>query len=120
MRFDVKAITAEQGVTAFALEAADDAAARREVKARGYVLLKVAPARSTLWRRERFPLLLFSQELTALLDAGLGLIEALEALAERHQQGAARDTLRQVLDHLREGHALSVALERCPQSFPPL
>ncbi|MDB5811376.1 MAG: Type secretion system domain protein [Betaproteobacteria bacterium] len=120
MRFDVKAITAQQGVTAFALEAADDAAARREVKARGFVLLNVAPARSPLWHRERFPLLLFSQELTALLDAGLGLLEALQALAERHQQGAARDTLRQVLDHLQEGHALSVALERCPQAFPPL
>jgi general secretion pathway protein F len=120
MRFDVRGIKAEQGVTAISLEAADGAAARREAKARGYVVLNVAPARVTRWRRERFPLLLFSQELTALLDAGLGLIEALEALAERHQQGVARETLKQVLGHLQEGHALSAALERCPHAFPPL
>ena len=54
-----------------------------------------------------------------MLDAGLGLLEALQALAERHQQGAARDTHKQVLDCLQEGHALSTALERCPAAFPP-
>jgi len=120
MRFEVRAIRAPQGVTAFSLEAADGAAALSEVKARGYTVLNVKPARVALFRGERFPLLLFSQELTALLDAGLGLLEALQALAERHQQGAARDTLKQVLDCLQEGHALSTALERCPAAFPPL
>jgi general secretion pathway protein F len=107
-------------VTAFSLEAADGAAALSEIKARGYTVLDVRTARFAPLRGERFPLLLFSQELTALLDAGLGLLEALQALAERHQQGAARDTLKQVLDCLQEGHALSTALERCPAAFPPL
>lgn len=120
MRFDVRAIKAPQGVTAFSLEAADGAAARLEARSRGYVVLDVAPARAALLRRERFPLLLFSQELTALLDAGLGLIEALQALGERHQQDAARETLRQVLDRLQNGHSLSVALESSPHAFPPL
>src|SRR4051812_40581701 len=120
MRFDVRAIKAPQGVTAFSLEATDGAAALNEAKARGYVVLNVKPARAYLLRRERFPLLLFSQELTALLDAGLGLIEALQALAERHQHNSARDTLKQVLDHLQQGHSLSTALERCPHAFPPL
>jgi general secretion pathway protein F len=120
MRFDVRAIKAPQGVTAFSLDAADGAAALNEAKARGYVVLNVKPAHAYLVRRERFPLLLFSQELTALLDAGLGLIEALQALAERHQQAGARDTLKQVLDHLQQGHSLSAALERCPRAFPPL
>src|SRR3954468_17477595 len=104
MRFELRAVKAGEAVSAFSLDATDDAAARREAKARGYVVLNVEAARAPVWRRERFPLLLFSQELTALLDAGLGLIEALQALAERNQQGAARDTLRQVLDHLNEGH----------------
>ena len=120
MRFDVRAIKAPQGVTAFSLEAADGTAALNEAKARGYVVLNVKPARAYLVRRERFPLLLFSQELIALLDAGLGLIEALQALGERHQQSGARDTLKQVLDHLQQGHSLSAALERCPHAFPPL
>jgi general secretion pathway protein F len=83
-------------------------------------VLNVAPARARRFGGERFPLLLFSQELIALLDAGLGLIEALEALAERHQQDAARTTLHQVLGYLQEGHALSAALERCANAFPPL
>ena len=120
MRFEVRAIKAPYGVTGLSLEAADGAAARREIKARGYVILNVEEARAAPFRREDFPLLLFSQELTALLDAGLGLVEALQALAERHQQDAARDTLKQVLDYLHEGHALSAALERCPYAFPPL
>ena len=104
----------------FSLHAANGAAAHEEIKSRGYVVLKVEPARAAWLARERFPLLLFSQELIALLDAGLGLVESLQALAERHQQGAARDTLNEVLDHLCEGHALSAALARCPQAFPAL
>ena len=43
MRFEVRAIKAPQGVTAFSLEAADGAAALSEVKARGYTVLDVKP-----------------------------------------------------------------------------
>jgi general secretion pathway protein F len=50
----------------------------------------------------------------------LGLIEALQVLAEKHQQAGARDVLRQVLERLNEGQTLSAALERCPAAFPRL
>ena len=44
----------------------------------------------------RLPLLLFSQELLALLEAGLSIVEALEALLEKNRarkSGKNRDTV---------------------------
>jgi general secretion pathway protein F len=120
MRFEVKALKPAQGVTALQLEAASEFDARAQAVAQGYAVLGVK-ARGASWlQRERFPLLMFSQELIALLDAGLGLIEALQALAEKHQQAGAREVLLKVLSRLNEGQTLSAALEHCPAAFPRL
>jgi general secretion pathway protein F len=106
------------------LEAASEQAAAQAAKAQGYTVFSVATAsRSTTlqWvRRERFPLMLFSQELLALLEAGLNLMEAMEALSEKEQRPQVRDTLRATLRLLNEGQPLSQAMEASPQAFPPL
>jgi general secretion pathway protein F len=106
------------------LEAASEQAAAQAAKAQGYTVFSVATAsRSTTlqWvRRERFPLMLFSQELLALLEAGLNLMEAMEALSEKEQRPQVRDTLRATLRLLNEGQPLSQAMEASPQAFPSL
>jgi general secretion pathway protein F len=64
--------------------------------------------------------MLFSQELLALLQAGLNLIEAIEALSEKEQRPQVRETLKGTLRLLNEGQPLSLAMEAHPRAFPPL
>ena len=120
MQYEVKAVKPAFGITALVLEAASEGDARALAAAQGFAVLGVRARNSSLFRRQRFPLLMFSQELIALLDAGLGLIEALQALAEKHQNAGAREVLQQVLNRLDEGQTLSAALEKNPAAFPRL
>lgn len=124
MRYQVKAIRDGEGVLALALEAADETEAIRQAKSQGYVILAIKRNQSWLgWlesRRARFPLALFSQELLALLDAGLTLVEAIEALAEKEQRPETQKLLRQVIATLYEGRPLSAALQQFPAHFPVL
>lgn len=64
-----------------------------------------------------FPLILFSQELLALLDAGLNLTEALSTLLAKERSAPVRAVLGQLLQSLREGRTLSDVLESAPQYF---
>jgi general secretion pathway protein F len=68
--------------------------------------------------RIRFPLVLFSQELLALLDAGLNLTEALGTLQAKERQPSVRALLSDVLEALREGRNFSDVLAAWPQHFP--
>lgn len=120
MRFEVRAIKHPQGFTVLALDAADEAQARQQAAAQGYAVLGIKTKAASIFNREHFPLLLFSQQLVALLDAGLGLVEALQALSQKHQDGDAQTVLNLVLEQLYQGRTFSVALERCPAAFPPL
>lgn len=65
-----------------------------------------------------FPLLLFSQELLALLDAGLNLTEALDTLWAKERQPAARAVLADLLGALRQGRNFSDVLAAAPRHFP--
>ena len=65
-----------------------------------------------------FPLVLFSQELLALLDAGLNLTEALATLLAKERQGPAQVVLAFILDNLREGKNFSDVLALRPHDFP--
>ena len=68
----------------------------------------------------RLQLVTFSQELVALLDAGLSLVESIETLGEKEANPAARRTLDRVIARLREGQTLGAALSEHPHSFPTL
>ena len=121
MRFELKAISAQGRIESMALQAADESAARRHVESRGYTVLKVRLRQGLLGtRRERFPVVLFSQELIALLDAGLPLLEAIETLAEKEHAPAAQAALAGMAATLREGRPFSAALEQLGDAFPPL
>ncbi|MDH0733284.1 type II secretion system F family protein [Pseudomonas sichuanensis] len=124
MRFQLKAL-GSQGVVQLQVEAEDLEQARRQAEDQG---LRVLSARSMglglralPWRRApAFDLVLFSQELTTLLNAGLPLIDALESLAEKSPAGGARKTLEQLVRQLYEGRSLSQALAQQPRVFPTL
>ncbi|GGU54797.1 type II secretion system protein F [Pseudomonas laurentiana] len=123
MRFELKAL-GKAGVVCLTLEASDPAQARQLAEQQG---LRVVSLRSSeRWpglnwrRREHFELVLFSQELTTLLNAGLPLIDALESLAEKETAPAARKVLDGLVRQLYEGKSFSQALGQWPAVFPTL
>lgn len=124
MRYEVKALRGGEGLTALALEAVDVADATAQAMALGYTVVTIRAKQS--WhgwhkpRRTNFPLVLFTQELLALLDAGLALVEALETLAEKEQRPEVKKILSQIVTSLYEGHPLSYALRQSEANFPPL
>ncbi len=119
MRYRVKAIAQGTDVVEMELEAANEAEARHVADARGLTVLALRAARQG-GRRARFPLLLFNQEMLALLSAGIPLAEAVDALAEKENRPAVRAVLDDIRQALREGRTLSSALEAAPHAFPDL
>lgn len=124
MRFRVKAMKAGEGVVSLDVEAHDAAEARSQTLGKGYAVLSVhgggglsLAARS--WR-QRFPLLLFTQELHALLRSGISLVEAIETLSEKESRAETRAALQRLLASLYEGKPFSQALQGLPESFPEL
>ncbi|WP_041642543.1 type II secretion system F family protein [Azoarcus olearius] len=125
MRYRIRAVDAANTVVALDLEAGSDDELRAIARSRGLQLLsarQAAPGAGTGWLRARqaFPLLLFNQELLALLRAGIPLAEAVAALAEKEGRPAVAVVLQGLLRALREGRSLSAALEAVPAVFPPL
>ncbi|WP_369992065.1 type II secretion system F family protein [Pseudomonas xanthosomatis] len=124
MRFELKAL-GRQGVVQLQVDAEDLDQARRQAENQGLRVLSVRKPGLSLgalpWRRApAFDLVLFSQELATLLNAGLPLIDALESLAEKAPSGAARKTLEALVRQLYEGRSLSQALAQQPRVFPAL
>lgn len=123
MQYEIRALRGDEGLILLSLEAVDAIDAEAQAKAQGYTVLATRTKQrlSTLLRRNaRFPLVLFSQELVALLEAGLSLVEVLETLAEKEEQPEVKKTLTQIISSLYEGHSLSYALEQSPKDFPAL
>lgn len=124
MRYEVKALRGEENLTALVLDAADAGDAASQALAQGYTVIAIkAKAAWPAWhwqRKGHFPLVLFSQELLALLQAGLALVESLETLIEKEQRPEVKQTLTQIIASLYEGHAFSHALQHSPANFPVL
>lgn len=124
MRYKVKALRGRDYLS-LQLEANSEQMAMQHARSQGYTvfsaqLMREAGASGLRLGKEKFPLMLFSQELLALLEAGLNLIEAIDALSEKEQRPEVRRCLQGVLRLLSEGQPFSVAMESFPQAFPPL
>jgi general secretion pathway protein F len=126
MQYDVRALTPDLVISQLIIDAQDEADARRQVEARGLFVSAIHPLRAN-WsgglRRKpasALSLVLFSQELLALLSAGLGVVEALEALQEKETNTATHELLGRLLNGLREGKRFSAVLAEQANLFPPL
>ncbi|HEX8963563.1 MAG TPA: type II secretion system F family protein [Rhodocyclaceae bacterium] len=124
MRYQITAYRRDEGVTTLVLEAANGDEAAASATAQGYdvVSLKALGGWKLATRREAaFDLLLFSQELRSLLEAGLSLIESLAALSRKEGAGSAkRRQIEALIRQLRQGQSFSAALRQFPSVFPPL
>ena len=121
MRFRLTVLDAGRSVAIHELDAVDEADARRQAIARGLrVIALEAASRLAPIGRAKLGLTQFSNELIALLEAGLSLVEAIDALTEKERDDAIRNVLEGIRRRLYEGQSLSVALGEFPSSFPTL
>ncbi len=121
MRFRLTVLDAARAVATHELDAVDEADARRQALARGLrVIALEASSRLAPLGRTKLSLVQFSNELIALLEAGLSLVEAIDALTEKERDDAIRNVLEGIRRRLYEGQSLSVALGEFPSTFTPL
>ncbi|MGT2475122.1 type II secretion system F family protein [Paraburkholderia terrae] len=123
MPYEVRALSPDNQIVSLVVDAQDEDDARRQVEARGLhatQLRALRTLRSSKASRGGISLVLFSQELLALLMAGLSIVEGLEALVEREGNARLRGILERLLAGLREGKRFSSLLAEQPDVFPPL
>jgi general secretion pathway protein F len=120
MRFRITTLDGGQGVAVLEVDALDEADAERQAIARGLRVLAIQAARWRRSRRARLSLVAFSNELVALLEAGLSLVEAIDALTEKERDESVRHLLEGLRRRLYEGQSLSAALGEVPGTFPSL
>jgi general secretion pathway protein F len=120
MRFRITALDNARATAILEMDALDEHDARRQALARGLRVLSIDTARIWRARGARLALVPFSNELVALLEAGLTLVEAIDALTEKERDEAIRSVLEGLRRRLYEGQSLSVALSEFPSSFSAL
>ena len=121
MQYHVRALSPDRLMIELTIDASDEAEARRQAEARGlYVAAVSATAGRSAVGGASLSLTLFSQELLALLNAGLSIVESLEAMLEKEASTATRAVLTRLLAGLREGKRFSTVLAEQPALFAPL
>ena len=116
MRWRVKfLVPANQSTGEAILEAEDDSVLGTQLARDGRILLsarRILDLRDLLPRTpRRFPVPLFCEELKALLDAGLNLVEAMSALQSNEMSASSRDVYARLVARVQEGKRFSAALE---------
>ena len=118
MFFQVKAVSGKE-MLAIDIIANSEQEALAQVKAKGLIPLsaKIKHTHFFSAKPKQLSISLFTLELLALLDAGLNLVEAIEALAVKEQQ---QPTLTQLLTGMYEGQTFSAAMSQQSAVFPML
>lgn len=129
MQYVCKIGTPDGRVVEQSRQAADAKTVRSELEQAGFHVFEVRPAsRWSSWapvfrRSRRIPpreLMVFNQELAALLRAGLPLLQSIEMMLERARDPKFAAVLRQVRDRVKSGEDLSDAIAEHKDVFPPL
>ncbi len=119
MNYQVKAVRGREMVL-LNISAMHEQDALTQAQSRGYTPISAIAQNASKQRNQKFPLILFSQELLALLEAGLNLVEAIETLAVKDDRNDGKSILDNLLQSLYQGHTFSASLEQQPQAFPML
>lgn len=128
MLFEVRSVSSANEILVDLIDARDASDARAQIEARGCMVTSIG--QQSVWKQKDYQqkssirkhgaLTLFSQELLALLTAGLTIVEALEALLEKEQSSGTHALLSRLLTGLREGKRFSSVLAEQTDVFPPL
>jgi general secretion pathway protein F len=129
--FRYKAVTPEGKVVEGTLEAVDQETVLARLQEQGQLPIKVFPGEDTggilsreirlPWKRKKVPqkdLLIFTQELSTLVKAGLTLDRSLSVLSDLTENDYLAEVVGELLREIKGGKALSEALSTYPQVFP--
>lgn len=126
MKFTIKTAQGDS-ISMVSIEAGGAQQARAMAETQGHYVLSVmsdkkftSHFRLPSLRNTKFNLMLFSQELLALIESGLSLIESIDALAEKETQAESKAILTQIKTSLFDGQPFSSALEKLPHVFTAL
>ncbi|KVU24228.1 general secretion pathway protein GspF [Burkholderia ubonensis] len=126
MKFVLRVFDTSGSVQTVRVDSDSPASASALARSRGFRVVSVsADARRRGANRlgmpgARFNVELFARELAALLDAGVGVVDALRTLGGNERREASAQVYRDLLRQLEEGQSLSAALERASDVFPPV
>jgi general secretion pathway protein F len=122
VEFRIKALDLSSSVVTCVVDAVDEAAARRQLALKELKVISLQPVRRLrrLFQSPHLQVAVFSQQLVSLLEAGLSLVEALEALAQKESNSSTKHVLDQILGRLYEGQTLAAAIGEHPATFPDL
>jgi len=131
MQFICKLGTPTGQVIEEVMEAHDETTLKKDLSNQGYHLFEIR--RRGLMGRLRLPslgarnqkisprdLMIFNQELAALLRSGLPMLQALELMLSRQRNPVFKQILTQVRDQVRSGEDLSTAIAAYGDRFPGL
>ncbi len=121
MDYQIKAVR-DKEIVLLNISAVNVEDALSQAKVRGFTPIAASAKLQSFAIRanKKFPLVQFSQELLALLEAGLNLVEAIETLAVKDESNNTKATLDLLLQSLYQGQTFSTALEQQPLAFPML
>jgi type IV pilus assembly protein PilC len=108
------------------LEAPDELNVRLTLRRRGIIVTRIRrkprelPIPLLSRRIRKRDLLIFTQQLAAMLDAGIPLVQALEILIEQTENRAFRQVIRDVKERIEGGSTLAQALRAHPKVFDRL
>jgi type IV pilus assembly protein PilC len=102
--------------------AADAGDLRRDLEARGYLVLNIAEKKTGLrgGRGNAKDFLIFNQEFITLVKAGLPILQSLEIIRNRTEKQGFRTVLESIIQEIKGGRALSDAMANHPLYFSPL
>lgn len=122
MEVQLEVLSSDDRRQALRLTAESAAHAIRQATERGLRVISVIEDREERPARvsARFDAVLFSQELIALLEAGLNVSTAIAALRRKAVRPGERRVLQALLLDVEQGKPLSEAMTRFPQHFPPV
>jgi type IV pilus assembly protein PilC len=126
MEYVCKVGTAAGDIIEQTFTAADETALRSDLEQKGYYLFSIRKGlrlEDLRLRRKRvaIPLLLiFGQELAALLKAGLPLLQSLDVMLERQKDPVFRASLSNIRERVKSGIALSEAFKTEGDLYPPI
>jgi len=128
--FRYKAVSPDGKVVEGTLEATDQESAVTHLQEQGQLPIKVLSGGDSEllsrefqlpWKRKRVPqreLLIFTQELSALIQAGLPLDRSLRILIDLTENEFLKEVVRELLAEIKGGKSLSEALGKYPAVFP--
>ena len=126
MEYVCKVGTASGEIVEQTFNAPDEAALRSELEQKGYYLFAIKKGlrlQELRLRRKRVGialLLIFGQELAALLKAGLPLLQSLDVMLERQKDPVFRASLAAIRERVKSGVALSEAFKTEGDLYPPI